>query len=87
MCPLIQESRPHARQSLVEQLRGERGVVLLRSGLFGTPEARYSFLTAQPFLPLIQSLSRCEMVSAPPSCSIQQPALLDGVARRGVSTG
>ena len=65
MCPLIQEvTTTHTPESLVEQLRGERGVVLLRSGLFDTPEARYSFVTARPFLTVRSFGSRCEMVSA-----------------------
>ena len=65
MCPLIQEvTTTHTPESLVEQLQGERGVVLLRSGLFDTPEARYSFVTARPFLTVRSFGSRCEMVSA-----------------------
>ncbi len=64
MCPLIQEVvTAHTPESLVEQLRGEPGVVLLRSALFDSPEARYSFVTARPFLTFRSFGSRCEMVS------------------------
>ena len=37
----------HTPESLVEGLRGERDVVLLRSALFESPQARYSFVTAR----------------------------------------
>jgi len=64
MCPLIQEVvTAHTPESLVEQLRGEPGVVLLRSALFDSPEAKYSFVTARPFLTFRSFGSRCEMVS------------------------
>ncbi len=62
--PLIQEiATAHAPESLVEQLQGESGVVLLRSALFDLPETRYSFVTARPFLTFRSFGSRCEMVS------------------------
>src|SRR5882757_2528063 len=65
MRPLIQEiETAHTPESLVEQLRGEPGVVLLRSALFDSPQARYSFVTANPFLTFRSSGSRCEIVSA-----------------------
>ena len=63
MRPLIQEiETPHTPESLVEQLRGEPGVVLLRSALFDSPQARYSFVTARPFLTFRSSGSRCELI-------------------------
>src|SRR5438034_5078616 len=74
MRPLIHEiATAHTPESLVEQLRGEPGVVLLRSGLFELPEARYSFVTARPFLTFRSFGSRCEIthhasrITHPPS--------------------
>ena len=64
MCPLIQEIvTAHTPVSLVERLRGEPGVVLLRSGLFDSPQARYSFVAARPFLTFRSFGSRCEVRS------------------------
>jgi len=62
MRPLLQEI-PTARtpESLVETLRGEVGVVLLRTGQFDLPSARYSFVTANPFLTFRSFGSRCEV--------------------------
>ncbi|MBI3416445.1 MAG: aminodeoxychorismate synthase component I [Verrucomicrobia bacterium] len=65
MRPLIQEiATAHSPESLVEQVRGEPGVVLLRSALFDSPHARYSFVAARPFLTLRAFGSRCEIISA-----------------------
>ncbi|MEK7683867.1 MAG: aminodeoxychorismate synthase component I [Verrucomicrobiota bacterium] len=65
MRPLIQEvTPPPSPESLVEQLQGEPGVVLLRSALFDSPQARYSLVTARPFLTLRSFGSRCELRSA-----------------------
>src|SRR6476646_1479509 len=62
MRPLIQEiSTAHTPESLAEQLRGEPGLVLLRSALFDSPQARYSFLAARPFLTFRSFGSRCEL--------------------------
>jgi para-aminobenzoate synthetase component 1 len=62
MHPLIHEIvTAHTPESLVGQLRGEPGVVLLRSALFELPEARYSFVAARPFLTFRSSGSRCEL--------------------------
>ncbi|MDB6020281.1 MAG: aminodeoxychorismate synthase subunit [Pedosphaera sp.] len=62
MRPLIQEiSTSHTPESLVERLHGEPGVVLLRSALFDSSTARYSFVTAQPFLTFRSFGSRCEL--------------------------
>ena len=62
MCPLIQEIvTAHTPDMLVENLHDERGIVLLRSSLFDSPEARYSFVTARPFLRFRSEGSRCEL--------------------------
>lgn len=62
MRPLIQElSNAHSPESLVEYLAGEPGVVLLRSAYFDSPQARYSFLAARPFLSFRSWGSRCEV--------------------------
>jgi len=62
MRPLIQEIQTaHTPESLVEQLRGESGIVLLRSNSFDSPQARYSFVTAGPFLTFRSFGSRCEI--------------------------
>ncbi|MBI3850491.1 MAG: aminodeoxychorismate synthase component I [Verrucomicrobia bacterium] len=64
MRPLIQEiSTAHTPELLVEQLQGEPGVVLLRSTLFDSPQTRYSFVAARPFLTFRSLGSRCELVS------------------------
>jgi para-aminobenzoate synthetase component 1 len=64
MRPLIEEvSTSHTPESLVEQLRGEAGVVLLRSALFESPQARYSFVAARPFQTLRASGSCCQIES------------------------
>ena len=63
MRPLIQEIiTSQTPESLAEQLRGEPGVVLLRSALFDSPQARYSFVAARPFLTLRAFGSRCELL-------------------------
>jgi len=51
----------HSPESLVEGLRGERNLVLLRSGSFDFPQARYSFVAARPFLTFRSFGSRCEL--------------------------
>jgi para-aminobenzoate synthetase component 1 len=62
MRPLVQEiSTGQSPESLVAQLRGEPGIVLLRSALFDSPQARYSFVAARPFLTFRSSGSRCEI--------------------------
>ncbi len=62
MRPLIQEI-PTAQtpETLVEKLRGEAGVVLLRTAQFDLPSARYSLVTANPFLTFRSFGSRCEI--------------------------
>jgi para-aminobenzoate synthetase component 1 len=62
MRPLIQEIQTaHTPESLVENLRGESGVVLLRSNSFDSPQARYSFVAANPFLTFRSFGSRCKI--------------------------
>ena len=62
MRPLIQETATaHTPESLVEQLLDEPGVVLLRSALFDDTAARYSLVTARPFLTFRAAGSRCEI--------------------------
>jgi para-aminobenzoate synthetase component 1 len=62
MRPLIQEiATAHTPESLVENLRDEPGVVLLRTSRFDLPSARYSFVAANPFLTFRSFGSRCEI--------------------------
>jgi para-aminobenzoate synthetase component I len=62
MRPLIQEIQTaHTPESLIKQLHGERSLVLLRSGSFDSSQARYSFVTANPFLTFRSFGSRCEI--------------------------
>ena len=62
MRPLIQEiSTAHTPESLVENLHGEGGIVLLRTSSFDLPAARYSFVAANPFLTFRSFGSRCEI--------------------------
>lgn len=64
MRPLIQEiTTAHSPESLVERLFGEAGLVLLRSADFGSPQARYSFVAARPFLTFRSFGSRCEVAN------------------------
>ena len=64
MRPLIQEIQTaHTPESLVAQLRDESGIVLLRSNLFDSPQARYSFVAANPFLTFRSFGSSCEIAS------------------------
>ena len=70
--PLILEiATAHTPESLVESLCGlsrrseaktdERGIVLLRTGSFDSPSARYSFVAANPFLTFRSFGSQCEI--------------------------
>ena len=66
MRPLIQVIQtPHTPESLVEQLHGVTGAVLLRSSSFDPAQARYSFVTANPFLTFRSFGSRCEITRTP----------------------
>ncbi|MFM8471633.1 MAG: aminodeoxychorismate synthase component I, partial [Limisphaerales bacterium] len=51
-------------EALAGALAGEPGVVLLRSAGEGGPHARYSFVTARPFLTFRSFDTRCELTSA-----------------------
>ena len=65
MRPLIQEiPTAHTPESLVENLRGDTGIVLLRTGQFDSASARYSFVAANPFLTFRSFGSRCEVAFA-----------------------
>jgi len=59
--PLQPIETAHTPESLVERLQGERGVVLLRSRMFESNQARYSFVAARPFLTFRSFGSRCEV--------------------------
>jgi para-aminobenzoate synthetase component 1 len=62
MRPLIHDIAPAPPpESLVENLRGERGVVLLHSSVFEAAQARYSLVAANPFLTFRNFGSRCEI--------------------------
>src|SRR5580704_1383222 len=65
MRPILQSvESAHTTESLVEQLAGERGVVLLRSCYFDSPQARYSFVAVRPLLIFRSFGSRCELDGA-----------------------
>ena len=63
MHPLIHEiSTAHTPESLAAHLLDpQSGVVLLRTSSFDSPSARYSFVTANPFLTFRSFGSRCEI--------------------------
>src|SRR5579862_5031836 len=62
MRPLIQETAAaHTPESLIKNLRGENGIVLLRTSAFDLPSARYSLVAANPFLTFRSFGSRCEI--------------------------
>ena len=65
MRPILQSvPTAHTPESLVDQLAGERGVGLLRSSYFDSPQARYSFVAARPLLTFRSYGSRCELDGA-----------------------
>jgi para-aminobenzoate synthetase component 1 len=65
MHPILQSVQSaHTPESLVEQLAGERGVVLLRSSYFDSPQARYSFIAARPLLIFRSFGARCDLDGA-----------------------
>ncbi len=65
MQPRIQEvAGDTGPESLARQILGQPGLVLLRSLYFESPQARYSFLAARPFLCFRSWGSRCEIRSA-----------------------
>ena len=72
MHPSPQEfTSTHTPESLTERLAGEPGVVLLRSRLFDSPQARYSFVAARPFLTFRSFGSRCEITHHAPRTTQQ----------------
>ena len=76
MRPLLQEiPTAHTPESLVEQLAGEAGIILLRTAQFDLPSARYSFVTANPFLTFRSFGSRCEVTrfAFPPNSHLPTP--------------
>ena len=65
MRPLIEEITTSATpETLIERLRGQPGVVLLRSRSFDFPQARYSLVGARPFLRFRSLGSRCRITSS-----------------------
>ncbi len=66
MRPLIQEV-PFRQppEELARALATEPGLVLLRSGSFDFPQARYSFLATRPFLTFQSAGSRCQTAFGP----------------------
>lgn len=62
MVPLITEIATAATpESLARQLQFEPGLILLRSALLRPADARYSLVTARPFLNFRSWASRCEI--------------------------
>ena len=71
--PFIQEiATTQTPESLVERLAGQRGIVLLRSAGFDSPQARYSFVAANPFLTFRSFGSRCEVTHHAPRTTLQE---------------
>jgi para-aminobenzoate synthetase component 1 len=63
MHPIVQPiETDHTPESLAGQLQGEPGIIVLRSALFDSCQARYSFVTARPFLTFSSFGSRCELI-------------------------
>ncbi|MGD0614046.1 MAG: aminodeoxychorismate synthase component I [Verrucomicrobiota bacterium] len=61
MRPLVHEiDTGHSPESLVERLRGEPGVILLRSASSEASQSRYSLVATRPFLIFRSFGSRCE---------------------------
>ncbi|MDB6057401.1 MAG: aminodeoxychorismate synthase, component [Verrucomicrobiales bacterium] len=74
MRPTIQEIQTsHTPETLVEQLAGEPGIVLLRSALFDSPHAHYSFVSARPFVTFRSFGSRCEITTDIPHIQFGNP--------------
>jgi len=85
MRPLIQETATvHTTESLVEQLRGAPGAVLLRTGAFDSPSARYSLAAVRPFLTFRSWGARCELFyGSEPQVQFGNPwRILDGLMAR-----
>src|SRR3954453_419343 len=56
-------SQPETVVQALHRAQRTDAVILLRTGLFNTPEARYSYLVANPFLTFRSYGSRCELTS------------------------
>jgi para-aminobenzoate synthetase component 1 len=71
--PLLQEiATLQTPESLAARLAAARGLVLLRSAGFDSPQARYSFVAANPFLTFRSFGSRCEVVHHTPCPTSQE---------------
>ena len=71
MRPLLEEfTTTLTPDAVIERLSGEPGILLLRSASGETSQARYSYVTALPFLTFRSFGSRCELRSAN-RCHIQ----------------
>jgi para-aminobenzoate synthetase component I len=75
MRPLVQEIQTACTpESLVENLRGEPGIILLRSHSLDSLRARYSFVAANPVVTFRSFGSRCEISNSQlpsPVCQVQ----------------
>ncbi len=77
--PLLQEiATAQTPESLVVRLADQRGVTLLRSAGFDSPQARYSFVAVNPFLTFRSFGSRCEVTDFPTQLSTPNPQLQFG---------
>ena len=64
MLTLVEEvAGAHSPDLLAASLETEPGLVLLRSALFDSTQARYSFVAARPFLTFRSRGSRCELAT------------------------
>ncbi len=75
----------HTPESLGATLHGEPGRVVLRTGMFEVASARYSIVTARPFLTFQSMGSRCETRHPDGRCEVQfgNPwAILGALAER-----
>jgi len=62
MRPQVQEvSTQHTPESLAATLLTEPGLIVLRSQFFDSPQARYSFVAARPFLQFKAFGARCQL--------------------------
>jgi para-aminobenzoate synthetase component 1 len=87
MHPIVQEvTGGQSPEVLASKLASEPGLILLRSALFDSPHARYSFLAARPFLFFRSAGSRCELETfEPPLVRVQYGnpwSVLDGLMAR-----
>jgi para-aminobenzoate synthetase component 1 len=87
MHPIIQEvALSHSPETLAASLLDEPGLLLLRSALFDSPHARYSFLACRPFLTFRSAGSRCVIEAGQPAAARVQYgnpwSVLDGLMAR-----